>query len=368
MTRLTIGLSLSATWLRAQAWRRRDSRAEELFRAEPYLEAARLAERAHLDFLFRPDALSLDPASVAAGPGFSSLDPIVLLTLLAHETERIGLVPTVSTTFAHPYTVARQLQSLDRVTAGRVGWNAVTSLGGGENFGEREHPDDPYADAEDFVAVVEGLRQTYPAEALLLDRAKGRFADPSLLSTVAPRGRHDSAGPLTVPAVSSRPWPLLHAGGSPASLGFAARHADAVFAMTKTAPEGVALRARLRDAAPGRRVRVLPGLSLCLADSRAEAVALAEAGDGSPGRVRHWSVVGTPADAVDGILERHRTGAADGLIALPAGSWRSVELFCAEVVPALAAAGVFRSEYTGSTLHEHLAEDGAAPSERSETT
>lgn len=46
---------------------------------------------------------------------------------------------------------------------------------------------------------------------------------------------------------------------------------------------------------------------------------------------------------------------------LRAGSWRRPDsrvedLFTSEVVPALAAAGRFRTAYSGTTLREHLAE------------
>lgn len=356
MRPLTIGLSLSPTWLRGSSWRHADSRVEEMFDAAPMLEAARLAESARLDFLFKPDALVLDPAPLPTSPGFSAFDPVVLLSSLATATERIGLVPTVSSTYAHPYTAARQLQSLDRLSGGRVGWNVVTSLGGAENFGELAAPADVYADADDFVAVVEDLRQTYPADALVMDAARGRFADVTRLRIAEPRGRFRSTGPLTVPALSAQPWPLLHAGGSAASSTFAARHADAVFAMCATVEDAVALRARL-DAAGGRGTRILPGLSLCLAKTRAEAEEMAASAGESPAHVRHWSVTGTPDDAVQTVLDWARTGAIDGFIALPTGSWRSLELFCTEVAPSLAAAGVLRSEYSGRTLREHLEEN-----------
>ncbi|GAB2958114.1 hypothetical protein GCM10027280_53530 [Micromonospora polyrhachis] len=363
MTLLHIGLSLSPTWLRAGSWRRPDSRVEELFTADFFVEAARSAEAAHLDFLFKPDALTLDPASVEHGLGFSALDPTMLMAALVAETTRIGLVPTLSSTFAHPFTTARQLQSLDRLSAGRAGWNVVTSLGGGENFADRDVPADPYVNAVDFVTVVEGLRQSFPARALHHDRTAGVFADPAALSQVPPHGRYASAGPLSVPALSDEPLPLLHAGGSPASVDFAARFADAVFAMTAETSDGVALRGRLHAGAGAagrkRAPLVLPGVSLCLAPTRAQAEELAnenQPGPTSPAHVRHWTIVGTPQDAVDEILRRADAGAIDGVIALPAASWGSLHLFTSEVVPALAAAGRFRTAYSGTTLRGHLAE------------
>ena len=127
--------------------------------------------------------------------------------------------------------------------------------------------------------------------------------------------------------------------------------------MTASPAEAAALRTALNAGDADRKVRILPGLSLCLADTRARARALAEDTGDSPAHVRHWSIVGTPQDAVDAILRWHGTGAIDGFIALPTGSWRSLELFCREVVPELAAAGAFRTHYSATTLRGHLQEN-----------
>ena len=55
------------------------------------------------------------------------IDPLLVLTVLARETERIGLVTTASTTFTEPYNLARQFKALDVISHGRAGWNAVTT-------------------------------------------------------------------------------------------------------------------------------------------------------------------------------------------------------------------------------------------------
>ena len=61
---------------------------------------------------------------------------------------------------------------------------------------------------------------------------------------------------------------------------------------------------------------------------------------GRPHSGPHWSVVGTPDDAVAAIAERAEAGVIDGFIAFPVGSWRSVELLCDEVMPRLRALGL----------------------------
>jgi len=351
VTFLTIGLSLSPTWVRGQSWRRPDSRVEELFSAGPYVEAAQRAEAACLDFVFKPDALALNTESLAQGPGFSAVDPIVLMTAAAQATEHISVIPTVSSTYSHPYTSARQLQSLDHLSGGRVGWNVVTSLGGQENFPERTPPTDTYANAEDFVAMVEALRRTYPSESLRIDREAGVYADPTMISTASPRGRYRSTGPLTVPAISPRRWPLLHAGASEASALFAASHADAVFAMAASEEDARKQRAGLRERAllsgRTRAPRLLPGLALTLMKDRSSAQELAaSARSDAPAHVRHWHIVGNSADAIREIAARASKRVIDGFIALPVGSWESVEIFFDDVVPTLQDMGIARAEYS----------------------
>ncbi|MGO2090303.1 MAG: LLM class flavin-dependent oxidoreductase [Microbacterium gubbeenense] len=341
MTTAVVGLSLSPTWWRGGAWREIGSRIEDLASGEALVDAARLADSAGVQFAFKPDSLELDASVLTEWPGQTGPDPLVLMSAIARETRRIGLVPTYSTTFAEPYLVARELQTLDQLSAGRAGWNAVTSLGGSRNMsGEQPSADERYGRAREVIETVRRLHASYPARAVLADR-EGAYADASLIAEIERTERFDVRGPLTVPAVRDEPLPLLHAGGSPASLTLAARHADAVFAMTESASAGEELRRGLAALAGERATpRVLPGVVLCLGATRDRAWERFEAAGGGGG-ARHWTIVGTPADASQQILGRIRAGAADGIIALPYGSWEAVELFTGEVMPELLRSEVF---------------------------
>ncbi|WP_138466690.1 NtaA/DmoA family FMN-dependent monooxygenase [Poseidonocella sp. HB161398] len=276
---LHIGMSLSPTWLSGEGWRRPDSGVEGLYGADFALDVARRAEAAHLDFVFRPDTLYLDRAMVETGPGFGALDPTLLMAALARETAHIGLLTTVSTTFWPPYVVARQLQSLNWLSGGRAGWNIVTALDGQRNFGMEAMPDAAarYARAEEFVDLVKKLWASYPAEALLADRGTGRYGDAALVQPVSHRGESFAVeGPLNLPDPGYGPMPLVQAGASERGRDFAAAVADAIFASSPDRGVAADLRADLRARAvrQGRAadaIRVLPGLSLYLAGSRAEA-------------------------------------------------------------------------------------------------
>ncbi|AXK67831.1 NtaA/DmoA family FMN-dependent monooxygenase [Burkholderia sp. IDO3] len=276
---LHIGLSLAPTWLSGDAWRRPDSNIEGLFTSDFAVDLARRAEAAHLDFVFRPDVSFLPMDILETGSGFASLDPTVLMASLARETSHIGLVSTISTTFFPPYAVARQLQSLHWISNGRAGWNIVTALQGHENFGLETMPgaDERYARAAEFTQVVRRLWDSFPNEALKIDRANGRYADASLVRPIDHAGPHLKVrGPLNLPAFAGPRIPLVQAGASDTGRDFAACVADIVFAPTPDLDAALDLRRDLSQRAErhGRRardVRLLPGLSLYLADTREQA-------------------------------------------------------------------------------------------------
>lgn len=279
--KLHVGMSLAPTWLSGEAWRRADSGIDGLFSSDYFVDLAKRAEAAHVDFVFRPDTLFLRMEGPESGGGFASLDPTLLLAAIARETSHVGLLSTVSTTFLPPYVVARQLQSLNWLSNGRAGWNIVTALDGHENFGLKQmpSPQERYERAAEFTEVVKALWASFPHEALMLDRDSGRFADPALVHPVSHEGRHFSVkGPLNLPAHASR-IPLVQAGASPEGRDFASLVADAVFASTPDMQAAIELRADLRRRAQehGRNpdgVKLMPGLSLYLADTASEAMEL----------------------------------------------------------------------------------------------
>ncbi|NUT98698.1 MAG: LLM class flavin-dependent oxidoreductase, partial [Saccharothrix sp.] len=61
----------------------------------------------------------------------------------------------------------------------------------------------------------------------------------------------------------------------------------------------------------------------------------------------------TPEQVADTIEHWFREGAADGFNIMPAVLPSGLERFAGEVVPILQRRGLFRTEYTGTTLREH---------------
>lgn len=197
---------------------------------EPFgaLEAARLAEAAKFDAVFLAD--SLVATTGARSAPHNGLEPLTLLSALAALTSKIGLIGTVSTTYSHPYTLARQFASLDHISKGRAGWNIVTSWApeAAANYGLEKNVDhgERYRIAEEYLEAVDALWHSYPAAAVLDDRAKGYYHDASRIQPVNYEANTiRTRGPLNI-AGSPQGRPVyIQAGQSDTGRAFAARWA-----------------------------------------------------------------------------------------------------------------------------------------------
>jgi FMN-dependent oxidoreductase (nitrilotriacetate monooxygenase family) len=72
------------------------------------------------------------------------------------------------------------------------------------------------------------------------------------------------------------------------------------------------------------------------------------------GGVGHRIIVGTPEQIADDIEAWFRAGAADGFNLMPDVLPSGLEVFVDTVVPILQRRGLFRNEYSGTTLRDHL--------------
>lgn len=241
-----------------------------------WVDLARGAEAAGFDALFLGDVLTLQ--SAADRHVSDAMDPIVILSALAAVTERIGLIGTASTTFDHPYHLARRFASLDHISGGRAGWNVVTSSNPLEaaNFGLDAMPDHAvrYARAEDVVEAVIALWDSWDADARLGDKERGRYLDPERIRRVGHAGPFvASAGPLNTPRPPQGRPILAQAGSSEAGRDFAARRADIVFTVQSALDEARDFYADIKDRARrvGRNpasVLVFPGIVPVVASTR----------------------------------------------------------------------------------------------------
>lgn len=279
---LHFGLNVLSDGMHPAAWQAPYADPLGFIKPEQWTHLARTAERGALDAIFLADIPSLTAkgdGGLSAPP--LSFDPLVQLSVLASQTSHIGLVGTVSTSFEEPYNVARRFASLDHLSRGRAAWNVVTTAdaSAAQNFGAAPHRPrgERYARAEEFVDVVKALWDSWDEDALIGEQSTGRFTAAGSVKPINHRGTYYQVkGPLNVPRTPQGRPVLVQAGGSPAGLQLAARHAEMVFAAQATLESALLFRRQLRaqtEAAgrPADAIRILPGLSFVLGGTEADA-------------------------------------------------------------------------------------------------
>ncbi|MFF3874195.1 LLM class flavin-dependent oxidoreductase [Streptomyces sp. NPDC001978] len=291
---------------------------QSAYDAAPYAELARLAESGGLDFVTLGDSFA------RPGP-----DALAVLSRVAPQTSRIGLVPTVTTTHTEPSHVQAAVATLDWVSRGRAGWQLDVSTGEGE-------------------ARLFGRRHAAPADALW--REAGEVADAAARSwdgwedevTRPPQGH-----PVrVVDATEGQARPT------------AARYADVALVRAANAAQATAVRDQLRGQAVefGRNpdtLRVLVSLVVDLGDG--EHAAEPGHGGGGPRQTPHGPLYrGGPVDLAELIASWHAAGTADGFHLTPVEPRRDLERLVNGTVALLQHRGLFRTFYPGSTLREHL--------------
>ncbi|QXQ10091.1 NtaA/DmoA family FMN-dependent monooxygenase [Paeniglutamicibacter sp. Y32M11] len=213
---------------------------------------AQAAERGKFAFIFLPDFLGLQADVERESPAIT-LEPMMTLAAIARQTERIGLVATGSTTFNEPYNLARQFKTLDVMSHGRAGWNAVTTSDSvsAANFGQQiaERPA-RYQRAHETIQIAQGLWGSWQRDAWIKDTTSGRFADASKIQPIHMQGEHvASRGPLPIPPSEQGQPVIFSAGGGENGLELAGRYANAVIGATFSIEDARQQREAYREAA-----------------------------------------------------------------------------------------------------------------------
>lgn len=248
-----------------------------------FRHVAQTAERGRFDYFFLAEGLALRARAgrifdhdIAGRP-----DTLPVLAALAAVTEHIGLVGTLNATFNEPYELARQIASLDHLSGGRAGWNVVTSFDAftGANFrrgGFLPHSE-RYVRAEETVAAIRRLWDSWAEDAIVADKASGEFlADASAGAFAQNSTQFDIAGRFTVPRSPQGRPVIVQAGVSPQGRDFAASTADAIFSPYASLAEGKAFYADIKERAArfGRgpdEIKILPAAGFVIGDSKADA-------------------------------------------------------------------------------------------------
>lgn len=283
--KLKLGIALFPAGGHVAAWRHPDYPADRGLKLQHFMEAASLAERGKLDFVFIADSSAIrgseNLSTVRRQAHAASFEPVTLLSALASVTRHIGLVATASTSFYQPYTVARQFASLDLLSGGRAGWNLVTSAQDVEaqNHGADRLPphDERYAQATEFADVVLGLWDSWDKDAIIADADSGVYFDPAKVHLLNHKGPHYAVrGPLNVVRSPQGRPVLVQAGSSNAGRDLAARTAEIIFTAQRdlAAAQDFCVGLRARAARFGRKshdMLILPGVSVIIGETAADA-------------------------------------------------------------------------------------------------
>ncbi|RWM15745.1 MAG: LLM class flavin-dependent oxidoreductase [Mesorhizobium sp.] len=408
---MKLGAFLWATGHHIAAWRHRQAHATAGVDIDHYIRLARTAEAAKFDMLFCEDAAGVREANVNIASQTSrsiGFEPISLLAALAVQTSHIGLVSTASTSYNEPYGLARTFLSLDHLSGGRAGWNLVTSASHIEaaNFGStglRPHAD-RYERAREFAAVVAGLWRGAETSGFNHEGRSFSVRDPLDLprspqgapvmvqAGASDEGRDLAARTADVVFTAAQTFEEAKAfyddlKGRLAAYG---REPDDIKIMPGVAPVvaeteaeaqekyeelqelipddvGVALLSSYLSISDLWRYPIdgpLPELppsegmqsrqALVIEQSRRDNLSIRQLARHFAGARGHWRVVGTPAQIADELEARFEGGAADGFNVMPSYFPGELDAFAALVVPELQRRGLFRKDYEGTTLRDHL--------------
>ncbi|WP_406198880.1 LLM class flavin-dependent oxidoreductase [Kitasatospora sp. NBC_01560] len=379
---------------------------------------AETAERGLFDFFFLAEGLRLREVKgrihdldVVGRP-----ESITVLNALAAVTTHLGLAATVNATFNEPYELARRFASLDHLSGGRAAWNVVTSSDAftGENFRRGGYLDraDRYTRAAEFVQLarefwdgggetvrhrgpqfdVEGRLslprppQGHPVVIQAGDSSEGREFAAATADIIFSRHSTLAAGQAFHADVKRR---LAAYGRKPDELKIMP---GVTYVLGDTDAEAAERAAEIRRVQVGPRTAIahleqIWGIDLSDHDPDGPLPAVDPVVDstlvqgrskaGDPLEIAaKWravaaekklssrelvievtgrqSFIGSPATVAAQINEFVQNDASDGFILVPHLTPGGLDDFVDQVVPLLQERGVFRTEYTGTTLREHL--------------
>jgi FMN-dependent oxidoreductase (nitrilotriacetate monooxygenase family) len=272
------------------------------------------------------------------------------------------------------------------------------------------------------MEVCRKLWDSWEPDALVMDRESGTFADPDKVHRIEHVGRYfKSRGPLNVVRSPQHGPAILQAGTSPKGRTFAARYADAIFAIQ---PNLAGAKAYYDDIKSGTvnegrspdACKILYGIQPILGRTREEAREKQEEHNSlvpleggmailsghldfdlsklSPDELmahrtepqlqrmqtryrtltgelltvrevaqRHGQSVGllqmagTPSDIADQMEDYFDKVGGDGFMLSPIYSPGAIEEFVDQVVPELQRRGRYRRDYTGTTQRDHLMQE-----------
>ncbi|XID90917.1 NtaA/DmoA family FMN-dependent monooxygenase [Paenibacillaceae bacterium WGS1546] len=415
---LHLALSVQGAGYSIGSWRQSSAKPGKLHDAAYYYRLAQTAEQGKLDLLFLDSASAGERLRATGKEPGLPLEPFTLLGGVASVTRRIGLGAAVSASALEPFGVARQLAALDHLSGGRLAWQPIPQDSRELTCGlgtQALSPSEQESRLQEFIEVAELLWNSWEEGAVIANRETGRYIDSSKVHLIQHAGKHFRVrGPLSIPR-SPQGQPVRIAASAASAYQQAADldSAELVFSYRPSLEEAIEFRAALRQriASRGRTpdaVKVLATVSPILGtteeEARHKAAELYEWADPEIGRaylsdwlnedladypldtdssripglreaveavnlphaaLREHSrralaltgthiFIGTPQQLADWMEAWHAGNGCDGFhLQLPLLRGELDDLV-AHVIPELQRRGLYRTEYAGNTLRDHL--------------
>ncbi|MGI9328026.1 MAG: LLM class flavin-dependent oxidoreductase [Pseudomonadales bacterium] len=266
-------------------WRHPRDHSADFNSMKYWLDLAKTLERGLFDGLFLADVTGVydvyggsPDTALRAATQVPTNDPFTIVPAMASVTEHLSFGVTGSIPYEPPYSFARKISSLDHLTKGRIGWNIVTgyldSAAKGVGQQKQDAHDTRYDIAHEYMQVVYGLwEQSWEDDAVVRDRAKGVFTDPSKVHAINHDGEYFKLNAIHLCEPSPQRTPVLfQAGTSPKGQAFAGEHAECVFIGGHTARHHAKSVASLREQAlaQGRdpaSLKIFGAITVIVADS-----------------------------------------------------------------------------------------------------
>jgi alkanesulfonate monooxygenase SsuD/methylene tetrahydromethanopterin reductase-like flavin-dependent oxidoreductase (luciferase family) len=397
MNQMHLGLFIYPAGHHIAGWRHPAVDPGSIAGIDYYRRAAQTAERGKFDLFFVGDMLAArekDGRVIREG-GLNNIDSISITSALSAVTECLGLVATLSTTYNEPYYIAERFASLDHISNGRSGWN----------FGQKSHMEKTlrYERAKEFVDICKSLWDgksidhrgrffsvraklklpRLPQRWPVMFQAGGSPAGTEFAAMVAEaifaaQSRLDEARTYRNAVIERMP----RYGRSPDTLAILPGLSPIVASTEQEAKRKEAeldelilpavgvwmlseqMQFRLYDYAldaplPSEDIRAsgqafTPRVVSLMDRADRDHLTVRECANLVAKSRSHGTFVGTVEGLVDHMLHWQEAGGCDGFNIMPAWFPDELDVFVDQVVPVLQRRGLFRTEYTGTTLRSHL--------------
>jgi len=381
----SLAVALDGAGWHPAAWRFNNISARSYFTAGHWAAQVQLAERGLVDFVTFEDSLTVQSGAVFAADRRTDqvrgrFDAVLLAARVAPTTRHIGLVPTAGVTHSEPFHVSTGLATLDHISGGRAGWKVKVSATPAEfeNVGRRTIPQIDerslqsgaaqellaglFGEAADAVEVVRRLWDSWEDDAVIRDKATGRYLDRNKLHPVNFSGPHFS---VVGPSITPRPpqgQPLVTAlAHSTIPYELAARGADLVYVTPQDADDARSIITAVREAETrvgrtGPPLKIFADLVVFLESTAERARSRKGRLDGADG-ARLTSDAAIQTDSPAGLartLEGFRAAGIDGFRLRPGATDVDLPAIVTGLVPELQSRGVFRRSYGPETLRSRI--------------